>query len=261
MTYNCYKSIVFRALPLLLILVLPETVRGGPWSVYLGGSGLRLQLDDASLTDLGKDRHNYFLDQINSNAVTESDRFLSYIALQRMDNTRLRSLDLSSGSLQIRYSEARGPWTFRLGYRHATGIVTCTECSAYGGYYRWQGLDELRKGNQEPAFLFYAQEFAKSQGGGLARFDLLEFGWTYHFRRGSGLDPYLGLMSRMGSCDLPLYGSGSCSAGFVGIHTGLRIRASNRTFLEIEAEYSLGRIISVGRTSSAGLNLGLSWML
>ncbi len=251
---------LFCALPVLLIIVLPQTARAGPWSLYLGGSGLRLQLDDASLTDLGKDRHNYFLDQINGSAVTESQRFLGYIALQRMDNSRLRTLDLSSGSLQIRYSEARDPWTFRLGYRHAVGIVTCTECSAYGGYYRWQVLDELRKGNQEPAFLLYAQEFARSQGDGLARFDLLEFGWTYHFRKGAALDPYLGLMSRMGTCRMETF-HGNCSAGFVGIHTGLRIRSSNRTFLEIEAEYNVGRIISVGRSSSAGLNLGLSWML
>ncbi len=261
MTYSYYKFILFCALPVPIILVLPETVRGGPWSLYPGGSGLRLQLNDASLTDLGKDRHNYFLDQVNSSAVSDSDRFLSYIALQRMDNTRLRSMDLRSGSLQIRYSQAREPWTFRLGYRHASGIVTCMECSAYGGYYRWQVLDELRKGNQEPAFLFYAEEFARSQGDGLARFDLLEFGWTYHFRKGADQDPYLGLMSRIGSCDLPLYGSATCSAGFVCIHTGLRIRASNRTYLELEAEYDPGRITSVGRTSSAGLNLGLSRML
>lgn len=61
--------------------------------------------------------------------------------------------------------------------------------------------------------------------------------------------------------DWEQYGSGSCQAGFAGVHAGLRFRTSNRTFLEPEAEYGVGRPTALGQVSSTGLNLGLSWML
>ena len=249
-----------RILACCSLFLLSDLAHASPWSIYLGGGGLTIRPEDSRRTALGQDRFYYFLDRMERMNTSPGDRTLNYLILGSTDLSP-PPIQPGSGSLQIRYSETGDPWMFRIGYRGVRGQIPCRECSELNGFPRWHILDQFQQGNRDATFLLYASEFARSQGGFRVSMDLLEFGWTYHFKKNAGPDPYLGLMGRIGTCRLEQYGSGSCQAGFAGVHAELRFRTSNRTFLEPEAEYGVGRPTALGQVSSTGLNLGLSWML
>ncbi|MEQ8353512.1 MAG: hypothetical protein RH862_18700 [Leptospiraceae bacterium] len=231
-----------------------------PWSLYLGGGGSRLQFLNPGPTDLETYRSLYFLDQIERQSLTEPERTFAYIWLNRNQKSRRRSLDASRGLIQMRYSQAGDPWSFRIGYRSERAILDCTECSEAGGIHRWLLWDEIQKGNRDPVFLLYAAQSLQSQGGSTAQFDLLEFGWTYHFRRNKSIDPFLGLTGLLGTCRVQAYSSDGCYAEFAALQAGLRLRASELIFLEIEVEQRWGLSGPARRTSATGLNLGLSFL-
>ena len=190
-----------RILACCSLFLLSDLAHASPWSIYLGGGGLTIRPEDSRRTALGQDRFYYFLDRMERMNTSPGDRTLNYLILGSTDLSP-PPIQPGSGSLQIRYSETGDPWMFRIGYRGVRGQIPCRECSELNGFPRWHILDQFQQGNRDATFFLYASEFARSQGGFRVSMDLLEFGWTYHFRKNAGLDPYLGLMGRIGTCRL-----------------------------------------------------------